>query len=71
MFTSTNTSLLQYAKLRCLCKLLCEKKLINDFWVSGHKIKLKTIGDEVKIIGHKDELLKFASEEMITVINSM
>ena len=59
-----------YAKLRYACKLLREKKLIKDFWVAGHKIKAKTIEDEVKFISHKNDLLKFASPEDVNILLS-
>ena len=60
-----------YAKLRYICKLLREKKSINDFWVSGHKIKIKTIEDDIKIISHKTDLLKFASAEITNILSSV
>ena len=60
-----------YAKLRYVCKLLKEKKLINDFWVSGHKIKIKAADDEVKNISHRDDLLNFSEGDITGILNSM
>ena len=60
-----------YSKLRYICKLLRENKSINDFWVSGHKIKIKTTEDDVKIISHKNDLIKFASGEITNILTNV
>ena len=60
-----------YSKLRYVSKLLKEKSLINDFWVSGHKLKIKTSDDEVKIISHKDDLLIYSEGDITVILNAM
>ena len=60
-----------YSKLRYVCKLLKGSKSINDFWVTGHKIKIKTTGNEVKNISHRDDLLDFATGEITDILNNM
>ena len=57
-----------YSKLRYACKLLKAKKLINDFWVSGHKVKVKTLEDNVNIISHKDDLIKIAKDDITAIL---
>ena len=60
-----------YSKLRYVSKLLKERSLINDFWVSGHKLKIKTSDDEVKIISHKDDLLIYSEGDITVILNAM
>lgn len=53
-----------YAKLRYACKLLHEQGLLNEYWVSGHKVKVKSINDEVKQIGHKIDLINLTKGDV-------
>jgi hypothetical protein len=48
-----------YSKLRYACKILHENGHLNEYWVSGHKIKVKQIANgRVEHIAHKDDLIK-------------
>ena len=58
-----------YSKLRYACKLLKNQHMINDFWVSGHKIKVKTLGNLIEIISHKNDLMKVISGDITSVID--
>ena len=57
-----------YSSLRYACKLIFEMKLIKEFWTSGHKVKVKLLDDEIKIISHKDDLLNLTTGTDISSI---
>ena len=57
-----------YGKLRYACKLLKTEQLINDFWVSGHKVKVKTFENITELISHKNDLIKFVNNVDISAI---
>ena len=58
-----------YGKLRYACKLLKNDKLINDYWVSGHKVKVKTLGDAIEWICHKNDLIKVVNVDIKHIID--
>ena len=59
-----------YSKLRYACKLLKNQKLINDFWVSGHKVKVKTLGNLTEVISHKNDLVKVTTGDITSVFEN-
>ena len=58
-----------YGKLRYACKLMKEQKLINDFWVSGHKVKVKTLNDDIEIISHNSDLIKVTDQNIVEILS--
>ena len=57
-----------YSKLRYACKLLKEKNLINDFWVTGHKVKARTLHNGTELISHKSDLIKIAGDDITAIL---
>ena len=52
-----------YSKLRYACKQLKSAKLLDSFWISGHKVKAKLVPDgEINIISHKDDFSELLPE---------
>ena len=46
-----------------------EKKLIEDFWVSGHKVKAKTLNERISIVSHKNDLLELTEEDVTDIFS--
>ena len=57
-----------YSSLRYACKLLLGMKIIKEFWVTGHKVKVKSLDDTVKIVSHKNDLRDLTSRDISDIL---
>ena len=58
-----------YSKLRFACKLLYDQELVSEYWVSGHKVKVKMADNSrVHIIRHKDDLINLIPIDISHII---
>ena len=58
-----------YGKLRYACKLMKEQKIILDFWVSGHKVKAKTLNERIQLVSHKNDLLELTDKNIVEIVS--
>ena len=46
-----------------------EQKMIIDFWVSGHKVKAKTINERVLIVAHEYDLIELTDKDVTDILS--